>query len=204
MYCLPDDVRAELKENGYLTTRAVEFLLNLATNKAQLRGDAFAFQVGALPVMKRDLEEFGSDDEFTLLRQCRDFFHSKGLHTADDMILPILEDSHYFVICFRQEEKGLKVFIYNLLSTHHRKSYWDGIIDIFFRWLPIVFQFQNLLTACTLSTKVLYVKPPQQMGTVDCGLFTIGFIVHLLVVGLVEEETFTQNNIQGLQKNYSN
>ena len=199
MYCLPPDIREEMKANGYLTTRVVEYLLGSATCEAQLRAKAFQFQVGALPVLKRDLQEFKTDTRNELLKQRRQFFRNKRLDRADDIIIPIIQDCHYFVVRFHKEDGGIVLDVHDSLSIKRRKSFWDNIIKTFFDWLAILFKNHKLLAAKEHSVKVMIIKSPQQSGTVDCGLFAIGFVLHIVVMGSVEENAFTQEEIQLLR-----
>ena len=198
MYTLPPEIRAELKADGYLTTRAVEFLLTHCAEEMKLRDGVFVFQVGMIPVILRDNKQFGSESEDDIIKQRREFFKSRKMDKSTDLFFPILEDNHYLLMRITAEENGCIVQFYNSLQQNHRKTYWNKTINSIFEWLLVVFPFHIMLSKKEKGLRIEHKEAPRQVGTVDCGIFVIGFVAHLVVKDELHLNYFTQRDVSRL------
>ena len=97
MYILPTDIRRDIAANYYLTTKTVEFLLKEAIDGAKSVDGVFVFPPGIMPTIERDLREFRSFESSDLLRQRRDFYRLKDMHVLNDLLVPMLQDEHFFL-----------------------------------------------------------------------------------------------------------
>ena len=169
-------------------------------DKMKQRKGVFLFQVETLPVIEQDNKQFGMDDEEDLLKQRCIFFKTHGMERSTDLIILILEEGHYFLMCINTANDGCVIEVYNSLHQSFCCSYWDDKITKFFDWLMVIFLFHPMLYTKEKRIQIDQQKPsPRQVGTVDCGLFVIGFITHLAVKGELNKNTFSQQNISKLR-----
>ena len=96
MYILPTDIRRDIAANHYLTTKTVKFLLNEAIGEAKSLEGVFMFPPGIMPTIERDLREFRTLESSDLLRQRRNFYRPKDMHVLNDLLVPMLQDEHFF------------------------------------------------------------------------------------------------------------
>ena len=200
MYELPDDIKEELEGRGFLTTRTVEFLTKAATAEAVCVEGVFVFQVGILPVIERDMKEFLTSEKEALVKQRRDFYRPRQMHVAGDLLIPVLENDHYYLMRIFSEHDMINVHIHNSLGMERRTTRFKIMVSKFFEWLSVLYPYHPLINKKEKGIDIQSKPSPTQTGVIDCGLFVIGFMMHILVAKSLFNLAFTQLDITKLRK----
>ena len=131
MYNIPPDIISELGANKFLTTKAIEFLLNAAIEEVIGYDDVFIFPVGIMVVIDRDLVDFKGANKNALLWQRWAFYRSDNMYSSTDIIFPVLDNGHYYIFRLLGVGKGCEVHVHDSIGISRRKNKWNEVIDNF-------------------------------------------------------------------------
>jgi hypothetical protein len=136
-----------------------------------------------------------------------------GSHPFSRLLIPIVELSHFFVLCldcsFGTPAFIENVTLYDSLKRHTRQINPNvaGILkECNFFICHFILQARKhedlRQTDEALLQKVEYRDCPRQLNGFDCGLFAVGIILHLVEGKDIGTETFTQQHITNLRSEF--
>jgi hypothetical protein len=133
-----------------------------------------------------------------------------GSHPFSRLLIPIVEQSHFFVLCldcsFETSLFVTNVTLYDSLRRCTRQIN-PNVAGILKEWNFFICHFilharkhEDLRqTDEALLQNVQYQDCPRQLNGYDCGLFAVGVILHLVEGKDIGTETFTQEHITNLR-----
>ena len=133
-----------------------------------------------------------------------------GSHPFSRLLIPIVELSHFFVLCldcsFGTPLFVTNVTLYDSLRRRTRQIN-PNVAGILKEWNFFICHFilharkhEDLRqTDEALLQNVQYRDCPRQLNGYDCGLFAVGIILHLVEGKDIGTETFTQEHITNLR-----
>ena len=113
----------------------------------------------------------------------------------------------WFKLPFRQLNRAslrdndmCEVHVYNSLGMERRTACFKIMVEKVFAWLSVLYPFHPLMNKKDKGMEILSKAAPKQSNIIDCGLFLLGFVMHIIVSKNLFNLVFTQWDVTNLHR----
>ena len=137
--------------------------------------------------------------------------------TTMRLIIPIIESMHFFVLVldfkFTSPRFFVRIAYYDSMRRSTRgitastpaSQILGEVNDFFHNFVLYKPQHKHLVRKIReLNEEVVYYDCPRQRNGIDCGLFAVGVVLHLIEGKAIDSDTFSPKDIHQLRLNLSN
>lgn len=230
LYPSPDDVKA-LRHKAFLSTRLLDCLIQRAAPPQDSSSDNIVY-LGSLGTMhymqssnslirhdkttESDADRKRKQAKVLKIRSTFDRLFDVNNESTKRLIIPIIDSSHFFVLVvdFTHSSKDffVKLEYYDSMRRTTRRinpstaaaDIVSEVNDFFCNFVLYQPKYKMLHQSTSkLIERVQYHECPAQRNGIDCGLFCIGVVLHLLDGKIVNNDTFNHQQCHRLRMKLS-
>ena len=114
------------------------------------------------------------------------------MHVAGDLLFPILNNNHYYLMRIFFEDMILNVHMYNSVGMERRTLRFKVMVGKFFTWFSVLYLYHPLINKKEKGLEVQSKSAPIQTG------IKIGYMMNICVSKTLFNLAFTQLDISKL------